>query len=80
MRSKVVPLKDVAGKYRAEVRDFPYAFVLPNHSEEWKDKALDPAAAEAALARAAIEEALTASRLRRASDKKPKFIEVKPKR
>ena len=52
MRSKVVPLKDVAGKYRAEVKSFPYAFVLPNHSEEWSDKALDPAAAEAALARA----------------------------
>lgn len=79
MRSKVVPQRDMNRKYRTEVKEFPYAFVLPGHSPEWQEKALDPAAAEAALARAAIEEALTASRFRRSTDRKPRFIEIKPK-
>lgn len=79
MRSRVVTPRDIAGKYNAEVKDFAYSFVLPEHPPEWTDRALDPAAAEAAIARAAIEEALAQSRTRRATDKKPKFIEIKPK-
>jgi hypothetical protein len=77
MRSKVVPVRDMVRKYQAEVREFAPAFVLPKHEGGWEEKALDPAEAEAAIARAAIAEALTASRTRRATDKKPKFIEIK---
>jgi hypothetical protein len=79
MRSRVVSPRDIKGKYQAEVKDFAYAFVLPDHSQEWEEKALSPAEAEAALARAAIEEALASTRSRRSTDKKPKFIEIKPK-
>lgn len=35
MRSRVVPKQDMQHKYRAEVKSFPYAFVIANHAPGW---------------------------------------------
>ncbi len=74
MRSRVVSVRDMRDKFGAEVRGFRYAFVLPTHSEGWDSHALvptDPVAPPAANDGEAPR--------RRASDKKPTYIEIKPR-
>jgi hypothetical protein len=85
-------MRDMKAKFGAEVESFRYAFVLPNHGKEWNANSLDPEAARTALARipaqpfapgflqaqAPRHEAEAVPR-RRATDKRPTFIEVKPR-
>jgi hypothetical protein len=59
--------------YGTEVRDFPYAFVLPTHGEGWEAKVRAPL--ETPVSRTG--EAATPQR--RAGDRQPIYIEIKPK-
>ena len=71
---------ELAEKYGAEVSDFQYAFVLSGHVPGSEENTVDPVNAEAAIARAAIEEALASGRRLRKGPRKPaRFIEIKPK-
>lgn len=78
MRSRVVSSKDMREKFGAEVRGFSYAFVMPNHGEGWESNTLIPVPVPApAQAPAAADD--TAAPRRRAGDRKPTYIEVKPR-
>jgi hypothetical protein len=60
-------------KFGAEVRGFRYAFVLPNHDEGWDSHALVPAQPAPAAGNDGP------GPRRRATDRKPTYIEIKPK-
>lgn len=36
MRAKVVPLRDIHEKYRADVKPFTPSFVIPRHAPGWE--------------------------------------------
>jgi hypothetical protein len=72
MRSRVVPKRDIKEKFGAEVQAFRYAFVLPNHGSQW-ESAQTPPSAKPGVA------PLPHPR-RRATDKRPTFIEVHPRK
>lgn len=59
--------------FRAEVRGFDYAFVMPSHGEGWESHSLVPEAP------VPPEDAGAGQPRRRAGDKKPVYIEIKPK-
>jgi hypothetical protein len=61
--------------FRTEVREFPYAFVWPSHGEGWDAKVRAPAPLPAGPAPA--DRASTPRR--RAGDKIPVYIEIRPK-
>ena len=65
-------------KFGAEVRGFRYAFVLPTHAEGWDAHALVPTQPAANAAPVPANDGVEAPR-RRAGDKKPTFIEIKPR-
>lgn len=69
-------------KFGAEVRGFRYAFVIPNHGEGWDSNTLIPvpvpAPAQAPVAPSAAADDTAVPR-RRAGDRKPTYIEVKPR-
>lgn len=71
MRSRIVRPREMRETFGTEVRDFPYAFVLPTHGEGWDAKVLAPAVPEPPIAESAPR--------RRAGDKQPLYIELKPK-
>jgi hypothetical protein len=74
-------MRDMKTMFGAEVEAFRYAFVLPNHGQEWDDHSLTPDAARKALAAAPAARPFasgTALR-RRATDKQPTFIEIRPR-
>jgi hypothetical protein len=83
MRSRVVPMKDMKAKFGAQVESFRYAFVLPTHGQDWDDHSLTPEAASKALAAlpgTPADRPVADSPLRRrATDKQPTFIEVRPR-
>ena len=84
MRSRVVSSRDMKEKFGAEVRGFRYAFVMPTHGEGWQDHALVPAEAvppqAPAPARAAqVSDDGSSAPRRRAGDRQPTYIEVKPR-
>ncbi len=64
--------------FGSEVRDFPYAFVMPTHGEGWDSHALVPPDPSAPAPHRPSDSADRP--LRRAGDKKPTYIEIKPKR
>ena len=74
-------MRDMKTKFGAEVEAFRYAFVLPNHGQGWDDHALAPEAAGKALAAipAVRPPQSGAAPRRRATDKQPTFIEVRPR-
>lgn len=74
MRSRIVRPAEMRDTFGTQVRDFPYAFVLPTHGEGWDAKVLAPA--ETVAPRAAE----TVTPQRRAGDKRPVYIEIKPSR
>jgi hypothetical protein len=59
--------------FGSEVRDFPYAFVMPTHGEGWESHALVPSAP------APTPSDIATPPRRRAGDKQPTYIEIKPK-
>jgi hypothetical protein len=63
--------------FGSEVREFPYAFVMPTHGAGWDSHALVPADSSAPAPRHPSDAA--AQPFRRAGDKKPTYIEIKPK-
>jgi len=73
MRSRIVRPGEMRDMYGTQVREFPYAFVMPTHGEGWDANVR--ATVESPLARAG--EAATPQR--RAGDKQPVYIEIKPK-
>jgi hypothetical protein len=73
MRSRIVRPGEMRETYGTQVRDFPYAFVLPTHGEGWDANVRGPL--ETPLPGAG--EAATPQR--RAGDKQPIYIEIKPK-
>lgn len=87
-------MRDMKTKFGAEVESFRYAFVLPNHGQEWDDHSLTPEAARKALASipavrpftpnapttgTAPGPATETAPRRRATDKQPTFIEIRPR-
>lgn len=75
MRSRVVSSKDMREKFGAEVQGFRYAFVLPTHEMGWEANTLIPVPQP--IVPAAADD--SGSPRRRAGDRKPTFIEVKPR-
>ncbi|MBW8886519.1 MAG: hypothetical protein JF616_02075 [Fibrobacteres bacterium] len=73
MRSRIVRPGEMRETYGTQVRDFPYAFVLPTHGEGWDSNVRAPAETPAPLTAAAP------TPQRRAGDKQPIYIEIKPK-
>jgi hypothetical protein len=76
MRSRIVRPREMRETFGSEVRDFPYAFVMPSHGAGWDSHALVPAAPAAPAV--PVPDAIATPR-RRAGDKKPTYIEIKPK-
>jgi hypothetical protein len=74
MRSRIVRPGEMRETYGTQVRDFPYAFVLPTHGEGWDAKVRAPVEPPASRA----SEVPTPQR--RAGDKQPVYIEIKPNR
>lgn len=75
MRSRIVRPREMRETFGTEAREFPYAFVMATHGEGWDDKVLPPAQpADPAPG----PEAADAPR-RRAGDRKPVYIEIRPK-
>lgn len=70
-------MQDMKTKFGAEVERFRYAFVLPLHMPGW-DQPMAAAPVPEAAAPAVVAEGASAPR-RRATDKRPTFIEVKPR-
>ena len=73
MRSRIVRPGEMRETYGTQVRDFPYAFVMPTHGEGWEAKVRAPV--ETPVPRAGE----NATPQRRAGDKQPVYIEIKPK-
>jgi hypothetical protein len=71
MRSRIVRPREMRETFGTQVRDFPYAFVLPTHGEGWDAKVLAPVPSEPPAAESAPR--------RRAGDKQPLYIDIKPK-
>jgi len=70
MRSRIVRPREMRETFGTEVREFPYAFVLPTHAEGWEAKVLAPAS---------LEPIAESAPRRRAGDKQPLYIDIKPK-
>lgn len=64
--------------FGSEVREFPYAFVMPTHGAGWETHAWVPAA-PAVPAPSPSPSGTVPPPRRRAGDKKPTYIEIKPK-
>lgn len=77
MRSRVVSSRDMREKFGAEVRGFRYAFVMDSHGEGWDANTLIPVPAEPPQAAAPRTD--DAQPRRRAGDRKPTYIEIKPR-
>ncbi|MDB5104960.1 MAG: hypothetical protein JWP91_2649 [Fibrobacteres bacterium] len=80
-------MRDMKEKFGAQVESFRYAFVLPRHPRGWDEPVAD-GAESADPVRSGPADAVVASRnplapasapRRRATDKQPTFIEVKPR-
>ncbi len=71
MRARIVRPGEMRDIYGAEVKGFDYAFVMPGHGAGWENHSLVPAAPDTPAAADAPR--------RRAGDKKPVYIEIKPK-
>jgi hypothetical protein len=63
--------------FGGEVRAFPYAFVMPTHGEGWDSHAPVPAAPSEPPSGLRPDPGYTPRR--RAGDKQPTYIEIKPK-
>ena len=78
MRSRIVRPSEMRDTFGREVRDFPYAFVMPTHGAGWETHAWVPAAPAAPAPFPSASDGIAPPR-RRAGDKKPTYIEIKPK-
>jgi hypothetical protein len=78
MRSRIVRPNEMRETFGSEVRDFPYAFVMPTHAEGWESRALVPAPPSPSSPSPSPADGAGLPR-RRAGDKKPTYIEIKPK-
>jgi hypothetical protein len=71
--------------YGAQVREFPYAFILPTHGEGWDSNVRAPVetpvprSGEASTPERRATPEPRAMPQRRAGDKQPTYIEIKPK-
>jgi hypothetical protein len=73
MRSRIVRPGELRETYGTQVREFPYAFVLPTHGEGWDAKVRAPSGPPVP------ESGEAATPQRRAGDKRPVYIEIKAK-
>lgn len=79
MRSRIVRPGEMRETYGTQVRDFPYAFILPTHGEGWDAKVRAPVESPVPRSGEAATPERRAMPQRRAGDKQPTYIEIKPK-
>ncbi len=71
-------MRDMMTKFGAQVESFRYAFVLPKHAEGWEENAFHSTAPESAAPAPAPHLEADGTPRRRAGDKRPTYIEIKP--
>jgi hypothetical protein len=77
-------MRDMMAKFGTQVESFRYAFVLPNHADGWEGNACNAASPAAAPSQTRMASAQTHTPdakpafRRRAGDKQPTYIEIKP--
>ena len=72
-------MRDMKTKFGAEVESFRYAFVIPTHVPGWDQPLEEPPTREAGLPSLQAAPQSASAPRRRATDKQPTFIEVKPR-
>ena len=69
-------MRDMKAKFGAQVESFRYSFIIPRHVPGWDEPR--PETSTPAPTPDRVPETVSAPR-RRATDKRPTFIEIKPR-